>query len=438
MITPELFEDLLTWTRKNGLIPRISAVCLDNGREIFSGGRGHRAHAETRYPIASITKTLTAHLVQHSLNEKGWNLQTPVHDLLSTFHLRHPRSQSLNSHDLLNHQTPMPVHLWAWLFGDVDRRTFVESRLPNLECFQDLKPRYRYSNIMYAVLGLLVEELTGKPWEKFLQTDLLDDLHMDQTTFIHPEWENGAHVAPPMQLAPEGTKPMAPFFSRENHLIAPASELISTAKDLTLWAQHANRIQPWKGSDAVRLRTARPTPNLQPLYSSNGWRMETFGAHKLFWHSGQCSGYTGILACMPHRNFSLAVLCNLDGAVDALQAMMYSAADLALSHPPKDWFEAFGAGKKQAQIHAGEAPASPTAVPLQPGTYTNSGYGALDITSDGHVLFQNTEKGFFCPSGVHFPRREKTFEAHVPSGSLPTVRIKFEPSAQGIAFVNEP
>jgi CubicO group peptidase (beta-lactamase class C family) len=432
MITGELFEDLLVWATEHGSIPRISAVCTHNGQEIFAGGRGHGAHAETRYPIASITKIFTSHLLQQVLLEKDLNLRTPVQALLPAFRLQHPRSSSLTVHDLLNHQTPLPVHLWAWLFAEVDRRTFVTERLPNLECFADAEPRYRYSNIMYAVLGLLVEELSGATWEDALHRTVLQKLDMDQTIPISSEWFKQPHLAPPTEYTAHGQKSMTPFFAKENHLIAPASELISTAHDLTIWAQYANHTHPWKQTLPVLLRRSRPASGLQPLYSSNGWRMETYGEHSLYWHSGQCSGYTGILACIPDRNFTLSVLCNLNAAVDSLQALMYSAADLALARPAKNWFEAFPAPRPAEEAVEGRAPSRPS--PVKPGTYTNPGYGSLHIDAKGHVLFQNTAEGYFSESGLHFPAHQKFVQATFPTKGSPSLNIHFEPAVDSIHF----
>jgi CubicO group peptidase (beta-lactamase class C family) len=96
-----------------------------------------------------------------------------------------------------------------------------------------LRPHHHwhYSNVVYAMLGQLVEELDARPWEESLRSRLLQPLEMTRTTngfdggprvtgYYVPPYDDVPRVEPVMELK----------------ALAPCGGLASTANDLARWS----------------------------------------------------------------------------------------------------------------------------------------------------------------------------------------------------------
>ncbi len=333
---------------------------------------------QTRFPIASLTKTFTAHLLLEAVRERKLSLQTPLKDLLPGFSLADPAAaRGMTLEDALCHHSGLPPHTWAWVYGDVDRATFLSERLPFLESAGPHRAAHRYSNILYAVLGQVLEVLTGAPWEQTLEEEILRPLALHHTGGLTETWATQTPVpAPPHDT---GGASIPPFFAKTSHLIAPASEMISTAEDLARWGRRMLELPP--GADRWRVRNhvpgPRPFPGMGPLGYGLGWRAEQIADRPRVWHSGQCSGYSALLVLYPEQRRGSVYLCNASGAVTALHAI-----DLTLHTP-------FRPGPPPAPAPLSRPPGlRPAGARMLPeGHFHNPGYGGLDLTHCGGIAF---------------------------------------------------
>ena len=325
----------------------------------------------TRFPIASLTKTFTAHLLLEVLRETNLSLQTPIAHILPGFALADPAAScGMTLEDALCHYSGLPPHTWAWVYSDVDRKTFIHQRLPHLQPLEPHRQAHRYSNILYAVLGYVVEILTDKTWEQNVQERILTPLGMTQTGFLTESWAADSDgLAQPHNLF---GKPIPFFYAKTNHLIAPASEMISTADDLVRWGQYLLTLPPnddrWRARNTVPGK--RPLNGMGALNYGLGWRIERLQGELRVWHSGQCSGYSSLFVLYPERKQGGVYLSNASGVVTALQVLdLESRTRLKCvdqlsfpKHPPER-------PKKKAA----------SGIRLPEGHFLNPGYGTLTV-----------------------------------------------------------
>lgn len=134
---------------------------------------------QTSFHAFSVTKTFTAVAVLQ-LAEKGLlSLDDPIGKHLPTFEF----SQPVSIRQLLSHQSgianPLPLR-WTHLAEEhptFDHRGFSESViLKHLKLKRKPGVKYSYSNINYLVLGLLLEEISGMTYERYIQENLLQRL----------------------------------------------------------------------------------------------------------------------------------------------------------------------------------------------------------------------------------------------------------------------
>ena len=329
---------------------------------------------QTPFPIASITKPFTAHLLLELLHEHGIPLETPLHALLAGFVLADPvATREMTLEDALCHFSGLPPHTWAWVYSDVDRHTFIRERLPYLSAAAPHRAAHRYSNILYAVLGQVIETLSGSPWEEELARRILMPLAMRDTGCLTESWSTTVPI--PARPHSEHGEPLPPFFAKTRHLIAPASEMISTAADLACWGQHLLHLPP----DCDRWRVRNPIPGPRPFPGMGsvgyalGWRVEHTAGRLRIWHSGQCSGYSTLLVLYPEQGRGGVYLCNASGALPSLHAMdlsLHTSLRPDFPRPPAP-------AARQPSLR----PAPVGCVPE--GHYQHPGYGTLRIRERG-------------------------------------------------------
>lgn len=284
----------------------------DRSQTFFGGAI---SHPDTRFPLASVSKTFTAHLcLQPAFRDK---LDLPIQAVLPCFKLQDPEATRLMTpRDALCHFSGLDPHPEDWVRCDLSREAYIRERLPLLPSAGPFREKHRYSNIMYAVLGQWLEVLDGRTWEAQISQDLLTPLQLTRTSHLDAEWTTDA--APPHAKTADGKiEAIPPFYARKQHLIAPASELIGSMPDLARWGQWMLGLDPaderWQPHNRIS--------EAEPLEYGLGWRLDTIHGEPRYWHSGQCSGFSTLLTLYPRQKRGLAAAVNCSGTVDVLQAM---------------------------------------------------------------------------------------------------------------------
>ncbi len=379
---------------------------------------------QTVFPIASVTKTFTADLLQRAAAAGQIDLAAPLRSQLPGFALDDPvATRDMRPLDAAAHFSGLPPHTWAWVFGDVSRARFLRERLPHLGPVGSFREKHRYSNLLYAVLGQLIEAATGESWEQALARRILGPLEMDHSTVMGADWADGpADVARPHRDAADGPRRIPPFVARAGHPIAPASEMMAGMPDLARWGQTLLALDPadarWQPQSRIR----------EGLHYGLGWRLDVHRNRRRVWHSGQCSGYAALLVLYPDQGRGYALAANRSGSLGALWAAVEAlehAKPAAAPAPPPE----------RSEIPP-PPQAAPDALPL--GRYRHPGYGDLEVLHLEKTLclrFQNAPPspvwrnkeglGFTLPIyEVRFPIAWRDNAIEIPfESALPPLRF---------------
>ncbi len=193
---------------------------------VSDAGSGAKMRADNRVQVGSVAKTLLATGVLRLVSEGRLSLEAPVTTLLPdvVFDNQWAASDPVRLRHLLDHtaglddarlsqvfsQKPGPHTPLAEGFARANSLLRVRSR-PGT--------RFSYSNMSYALLGRVIESVTGERYESYLAVNLLRPLGMHDSTFsfvsqIGPyadrrlamgHFENGeTQVAVPGYLRPAG------------------------------------------------------------------------------------------------------------------------------------------------------------------------------------------------------------------------------------------
>jgi len=168
-----------------------TVLVAENGKIILEKGYGLANREwdvthdpDTKFRIASITKTFTAVLIMQLVETSKIDLNGKLTDYLPFY--RKDTGERVTIHHLLSHSSGIPDHLripgfWQnQLLLQYSRKDFVQRY-----CSGDLEfePgfKYQYSNSGYYLLGLIIEEVTGESFETVLHDNILDPLGMKNT-----------------------------------------------------------------------------------------------------------------------------------------------------------------------------------------------------------------------------------------------------------------
>lgn len=235
-------EELLPGTRRalvhriavaqaEGRAPSLVAAVVRDGRAVWHGARssvdGHAPDENVQYRIGSITKTFTAVLVLRLRDEGLLDLG----DRLDK-HLPGTGAGEATIAELLAHTGGLaaesPGPWWERTPGSL--RPELADVLGEQPFLHPVGRRHHYSNPGYTLLGALVEELRGAPWEDVLRREILEPLGLSRTSAQPQAPHAGGWAVHPWADV------MLPEPAEDLGRMAPAGQLWSTSADLARFA----------------------------------------------------------------------------------------------------------------------------------------------------------------------------------------------------------
>ncbi|WP_339726922.1 serine hydrolase [Maribacter stanieri] len=186
----ELLKEYLAYNKFNG-----SALVAKDGKVIFKKGYG-MANMEwdipnspnTKHRLGSVTKQFTAMLILQLAAEGKLDLQAPI----TTYLPEYPKENGdkITTHHLLTHTSGIPNYTsFPDFFKNVSRDPYTPEEFTTK--FQDMEleftpgEKFNYSNSGYFLLGVLIENLSGKTYEEMLDEKIFFPLGMKESGFDH-------------------------------------------------------------------------------------------------------------------------------------------------------------------------------------------------------------------------------------------------------------
>lgn len=251
-------------------------------------GKSYRPQACVEW--GSVTKLVTAHAVARLVQRGDVDYSTPVVDLLGVL----PRTVTIGS--LVDHTSGLPrVHAgmpagvlsdpYAGTDGDFVRRALAEVTEDSVASAGSVT----YSNLGYAVLGLVIEEVTNTDWFSAVTDLVLDPLGIEGASKLPPEGDR-------THILGFDRRPHQPW-ALANSPYAAAGGLWSPLTSMAAYGE------------AVRREHSYADPR-------RGWQL----TQGIYWHNGQTRDSGAFLGIYPERDMVVATstLARLPGAADRL------------------------------------------------------------------------------------------------------------------------
>jgi CubicO group peptidase (beta-lactamase class C family) len=343
-------EELLPATRRalvhriavaqaEGRAPSLVAAVVRGGRAVWHGARtsvdGHGPDENVQYRIGSITKTFTAVLVLRLRDEGLLDLGDPLEK-----HLPGTGAGEATIAELLAHTAGLaaesPAPWWERTPGSL--RPELSDVLGAQPLLHPVGRRHHYSNPGYTLLGALVEELRGAPWEEVLRAEVLEPLGLHRTSAQPQAPHAGGWAVHPWAdaLLPEPLEDLG--------RMAPAGQLWSTTGDLARFAAFlATGDDRVLSAESVReMRTpaapAEATDVVDGATYGLGLQIQHRAGRLLVGHSGSLPGFLANLTISVDDDVAAVVLANctsgpLLGAVGADLVRIVAEAEPRIPEP---------------------------------------------------------------------------------------------------------
>lgn len=296
-------------------------LIVHHGKILFNQGYGMATPQDpnsqnTVFHIGSITKQFTATAILKLAEADMLDLHVSINEFLPK-ECRSDYWQQVTIHHLLSHtsgivdydETYYNPKTLGFVSPKIEAKIIKETGQKELEFEPGLK--FNYCNIGYTLLGIILEQQTGKKYTDIIKEYFLTPLQMTSTRFHEDNYIAGKEDAIGFRWDFQNKK----WVDDESEKIVgtiPDGGILSTTGDLYKWSVVIAGKRPDILSREIIKQMIIPVPNTSGLYGAYGyglWIHEFMGTKKIY-HTGWMDGFTADFWLFPEKDLVIIVLCN--------------------------------------------------------------------------------------------------------------------------------
>ena len=404
-------------------VPGVSIGIVRGGKVEFVGGFGTRnveksqaVDGDTLFRIASTTKAFTSAALAILVDEGVLGWDDKVIDILPGFRMSDPWvTREFTIRDLLTHRSGLgrgAGDLMLWPEPSGFSRDEIIFNLRHLKPVSSFRSHYAYDNLLYIVAGEVVAQASHSSWESFVQTRILDPLHMGcySGEIKASQLKN---VAIPYGYIDNKIEPIPRNkISGSVTASAPAGGLVCNARGMSTWMltqlggglgpknqrifSEAQRNEMWKSQTILGVSgLERSEDNTHFKTYALGWRKDDVHGYEVVSHTGTLSGMQAYVSLVPELDLGIVVLNN-GSNYGVRNAVMQSILKAYMGQPKRDWVKFYADRQRAAaaareNIEADNDNSQGSGKVLKPlgdytGVYQDAWFGKIDIVRAGDGL----------------------------------------------------
>jgi D-alanyl-D-alanine carboxypeptidase len=203
----------------------------------------------TRFRVASNSKLFTAIAIMQLREQGKLRLDDPVVKYLPWFKAKPAGDDDapITIEQLLSHSSGLQREAGDhWVSFDFPTAEQLQRLYADRQAAFPPSVRWKYSNLAYAVAGLIVEKVSGKKWADYVVENIFNPLGMADSSVD----KNVAGLAVPYgRRMPDGTREVLPFVDARG--MAAATGVTSDVEDLAKFISAQFRRGPRGGTQIV-------------------------------------------------------------------------------------------------------------------------------------------------------------------------------------------
>ena len=312
-------------------LPGISVAIVTDQEILWSKGYGMAdlekevpLSSSTIFSICSISKLFTSVAIMQLRDAGKLRLEDLVADHLPWFNLKqqYPDTGPITIRSFLTHSSGLPREsdypYWTGPDFPFPSQKQVKAKLGTQKTLYSPSTYFQYSNLGMSLLGEIVAEVSGMPYQQYIEENILKPLRLADTRTKLPESLWGGKLATGYTaFKRDGTRSMLPLFQAKG--IAAAAGFSSTVEDLARFASWQFRLLEKGEEEILKASTLREmqrvhwvNPDWQTTWGL-GFSVREVDGRTMVGHSGGCPGYRSILNIDPHMKQAFIVMINAGG-----------------------------------------------------------------------------------------------------------------------------
>ncbi|ODN78973.1 hypothetical protein L202_04486 [Cryptococcus amylolentus CBS 6039] len=350
---------------------------------------------DTRFPLFSMVKLVTVLAVHQVLSETSYTFDTPLKTIIPEF--KSPDKaleEGVTVADMCAHVSGLPAYFDVFHIG-TSLEDILES-VSKLHPTAPLRTTFQYGNLMFALLGLIIERISGLSYPDYVKEHILKPFDLDSAGFENDELTAEGHW-----IDASGGGEMRGI---DNGVVRspaawPAGGLIMSIKD---YAKYLKQLPSHPGYQFASTPNSShpafadlfhyPYSSTTPSYGG-GLYQTTYKGMEVHEHWGAFTGYRGSMVYVPGKKVGLGVFVNGDGGelVSTLIKMTLLERLAGGTVGPEEWNTRIGedfakrVAKSTANFPSIPSPlSSQNQTPLV-GTFTAPGYATWHLTPSNNL-----------------------------------------------------
>lgn len=300
-----------------------SVIVEQQGEILFSGGfglanrgTGLKNSPTTQFRLASVSKTITAIAAMLLVQQGKLDLQQTLDYWWPAF----PRASEITVRQLMNHSAGLPDYAsWRqYLWFSVSPEDLV-AHIASLA--EGSEARIAYSNSHMAVLGAIIERISGQSYADFIDARIFEPLGMHDSAY-------GANL-------PDGEHRAVGYYGGGRKALPvnmeypySAGGLVSTVEDM-LVLETALRQHSLLNETTTKTLFTVDHPETAPGFALgwivNDWKFD----RPAIYHTGIIDGFHTVWARFPDSQASIVILSNFER--NDVESLAYHLARRLLS-----------------------------------------------------------------------------------------------------------
>lgn len=311
---------------KQGGVPGMSIALIRDGKTVWVHGFGVKdkkaqepVESDTIFEAASLSKPVFTYGVLKLVDQGKLNLDTPLSTYLPKPYIPDERVRKITARIVLSHRTGFP----NWRGSD-----------GVLSIYFTPGERFSYSGEGYIYLQRVVEQITGKPLDVYMDEAVFKPLGMTNSSYVwRPDFDSMTATGYDSKGAPvDKWKPKE---------AGAASSLNTTARD---YARFVDAVVNGKGLSPTLLRQMEtPQIALDPacricikqepkelsktLFWGLGWGIQREHKSLLLWHWGDNGVFKAFVMADPAKKSGVVMFANGEDALNVAKPIIDTAMD---------------------------------------------------------------------------------------------------------------
>ncbi len=329
-------DGVVTAYMREHKIPGVAVAIVHDGHASFTKGYGDADieagrkidGGETLMRIGSISKTFVWTSVMMLADRGQLDLDADINSYLKDMQIPEKFGAPITMNDLMGHRAGFEDS-YAIFTQDFTSGVNLTDALSFSMPARVFPPgaRASYSNFGAALAAKIVEDVSGTPFQRFLEDEILVPLNLGATSFVGPAEMRGDFRARLAKGYAWGDGAYDDVDYLEIGALAPTGAMSMSAEDMSRWM----RFHLGGGAlDGVRLMSSEAhrkmwtrgfTDNLDGAGVAHGFYSSSYRGHKTFGHGGATSAFYSNMVLTPDLGLGVYHSQNSPGNTMLMEAL---------------------------------------------------------------------------------------------------------------------